>query len=194
MNEEYLWSKKGSDPEIEKLETLLSGLRFKEGSPPEVLTSNIVEVKPSFGRRFAWLSAFAATATAVVLIAMYVVRVPEARVAVSENPQVSTLSADKPLKTPPTEFAKVAEPGAEQLPALKTLRSPRIVKTIYRTRENDEVAAAKIAQKPKLTREEKYAYDRLMLALSITSSKLKVVQETIDRKADLDQRSIRNDK
>jgi hypothetical protein len=194
MNEEYLWSKKGGDPEIEKLETLLSDFRFKEGSPPDVLTCNIVEVKPRFGRRFAWLSVFGATATAAVLVGMYVVRVPEARVAVNETPQVPTLTADKPLKTPPTEFTKAAEPDAEQLPTLKTLRTPRIVKTVYRTQEGNRVAAAKIAHKPKLTREEKYAYDRLMLALSITSSKLKVVQETIDRKADLDQRSIRNDK
>ena len=33
----------------------------------------------------------------------------------------------------------------------------------------------------KLTNEEKFAYNQLMLALSITGSKLKLVQDTIDR-------------
>jgi hypothetical protein len=51
-----------------------------------------------------------------------------------------------------------------------------------------------VAKTENLTRDERYAYDRLMLALSITGSKLKVVQDTIDRKGDLDLRSNRNEK
>ena len=47
----------------------------------------------------------------------------------------------------------------------------------------DNLVAANIeTKKPtvKLTKEEKYAYDQLMLALSVTSSKLKLVTDKID--------------
>ena len=49
-------------------------------------------------------------------------------------------------------------------------------------------------KKENLTKEEKYAYDRLMFALSIAGSKLKVVQDTIDRKGDAVPQPIRNEK
>lgn len=193
MNEEYLWSKKGSDGEIEKLETLLSDFRFKEGSSPELVADNIIQIKPTVTRRFAWLTALGATATAAVLVGMWAINIPEKRVAESQTlPPVKAVPVEKPVEYSPTRVINVVE--SEQLPTLESLRTPRTVKTVYRTHGNSRITSSTVASKPKLTREEKYAYDRLMLALSITSSKLKVVQDTIDRKADLDQRSIRNDK
>ena len=46
----------------------------------------------------------------------------------------------------------------------------------------------------RLTNEEKYAYNQLLLALSITSSKLKLVQETIDRMEDRKEISKENNR
>ncbi|MBA4125206.1 MAG: hypothetical protein H0X72_22425 [Acidobacteria bacterium] len=48
-------------------------------------------------------------------------------------------------------------------------------------RQNKTIAQNVQVKKPtvKLTKDEKYAYDQLMLALSITSSKLKLVEEKI---------------
>jgi len=193
MNQEYLWSKKGSDKEIEKLEMLLSDFRFKEGSPPELVADNIIQVKPSTGRRFAWLSAFAATATAAVLVGMWIVNIPEKRIAENETLPVTTIPVDKLVENQAVEVKAAIEP--KQIPTLKSLTSPRVIKTVYRTNENSKATSSTRVRQPlKLTKEEKHAYDRLMLALSITSTKLKVVQDTIDRKVDVDQRSIRNEK
>ena len=192
MNEEYLWSKKGSDREIETLESLLSEFRFKEDSPPELPAVNIVNVSSQFKRRFSWAALFATAAAAVVLGMIWITRsTGESSVDIANTPvqtfPVSTAN-EKRAETPKTYVPRA------QKASLPSLKKPRFVKTVFRTRRDMRDPQPTVAKTENLTRDERYAYDRLMLALSITGSKLKVVQDTIDRKGDLDLRSNRNEK
>ncbi|MFL6467107.1 MAG: hypothetical protein ACJ72Z_04025 [Pyrinomonadaceae bacterium] len=192
MNEEYLWSKKGSDREIEKFESLLSEFRFKEGPPPELPALNVVKVGSHFRRRFSWAALFVTAAAASVLAMIWVVtnsgdKGSSIAIGPDRIPSVSAPVSGEILE-PRTE-----EPKPE-IASVPFLRKPRFVKTVFRPRRNPRTPQTTFAQKQDLTREERYAYDRLMLALAITGTKLKVVQDTIDRKSDLDVRSNRNEK
>jgi len=192
MNEEYLWSKKGSDREIETFESLLSEFRFKEGSPPELPAVNIVNVSAQFKRRFSWAAMFATAAAAVVLGVIWIARsAGYGNVDVANTP-VSSFPV-RPAIEKRTEHTNPYTPPAQKA-SLPSLKKPRFVKTIFRTRRDMRDPQPTVAKTENLTRDERYAYDRLMLALSITGSKLKVVQDTIDRKGDLDLRSNRNEK
>src|SRR5436189_270484 len=192
MNEEYLWSKKGSDREIETFESLLSEFRFKEGPPPELPASNIVNVSSQFKRRFSWAALFATAAAAVVLGMIWITRsTGESSVDIANTP-VQTIPASSASEKR-TETTSSFEPRA-QTASLQSLKKPRFVKTVFRTRRDMRDPQPTVAKTENLTRDERYAYDKLMLALSITGSKLKVVQDTIDRKGDLDLRSNRNEK
>jgi len=192
MNEEYLWSKKGSDREIETFESLLSEFRFKEGSPPELPAVNIVNVSAQFKRRFSWAAMFATAAAAVVLGMIWITRsTGESSVDIANTPFPAIPVSNASEKR--TETTSSFEPAAQKA-SLPSLKKPRFVKTIFRTRRDMRDPQPTVAKTDTLTRDERYAYDRLMLALSITGSKLKVVQDTIDRKGDLDLRSNRNEK
>ena len=192
MNEEYLWSKKGSDREIETFESLLSEFRFKEGPPPELPASNIVNVGSQFKNRFSWAALFATAAAAVVLGVIWIARsTGDGNVDVANTPApTSSVSSGNENRT---EATNSYGPPVQKA-SLRSLKRPRFVKTIFRTRREMRNPQPTVAKAENLTRDERYAYDRLMLALSITGSKLKVVQDTIDRKSDLDQRSNRNEK
>jgi hypothetical protein len=72
--------------------------------------------------------------------------------------------------SPPTASAS---PKRTDLVPVRT-NSAVGVRSKPRTKANSESA------KPTLTKEERYAYDRLMLALSITSSNLRLVADKID--------------
>lgn len=109
--------------------------------------------------------------------------------------------------TPQSMAAKVTEiqpPGVSQNPAAETKaetktgeaekakdNSPKIVTTLFTPSPGKKVKNAVRAKyrirEPKydtLTSEERFAYDQLKLALSITGSKLKVVSDTINRAED----------
>ncbi len=70
---------------------------------------------------------------------------------------------------------KQAVPAVENQKNLSA-RSGKIEKLDNLVAQNIEDKKPKV----KLTKEEKYAYDQLMLALSITSSKLKLVTDKIE--------------
>jgi len=192
MNEEYLWSKKGSDREIETLESLLSEFRFKEDSPPELPAENIVNVSSQFKRRFSWAALFATAAVAVVLGMIWISRSTGDIIVDAANTSIPTFPVSTASEKQ-TEATNSYQPPVQKA-SLPSLKKPRFVKTIFRTRRDMRDPQPTVAKTENLTRDERYAYDRLMLALSITGSKLKVVQDTIDRKGDLDQRSNRNEK
>ena len=83
-------------------------------------------------------------------------------------------------------------PGARKAAqsAKKTLETPRFVRALqpdHLPKRHVSLVAKRSTIKPepvRLTSEEKYAYNQLLLALSITSSKLKLVHEKIDRVED----------
>lgn len=186
MNEEYLWSKKGGDTEIEKLEDLLSEFRYV---PDRAAVSNVVE-SPS-KRKFAWIFAFATPAFGAVLLAAWFL-VPNSEVTIqtrSESPTVQNFAASSDQ---PSTAVAINKPLAKSPATIVPIASDTIVKTVYRPRRMKKSEVRTLTASTKLTTEEKYAYDRLMLALSIAGTKLKVVQDTIDRKAEVEKRSFTN--
>ena len=194
MNQEYLWSKIGSDADVERLEGLLAEYRFDESSAIEMPATNIIPVAATLPkRRFSWILAFAASAVAVILVTIWILAprpVPVAKVeenAAAPVPETARSKTDDPPEYRSGEPAKVNLPTAEHMVASKA-------QVIYRRRTANRGQSVTKSKTEKLTKEEKYAYNRLMFALSIAGSKLKVVQDTIDRKGDTTPQIIRNEK
>ena len=160
---------------------------------PIVSTVTNTAIESEKPRRFRWVFAFAAPAFAALVLGVWFV-------ATSYKAQVQ-VAGD--LKT--TQYAPPADPVADVEPisvepavANKPLPArqlaPTIVKTIFRPRKAKRQRIETLTAVNRLTTEERYAYDRLMLALSIAGNKLKVVQDTIDRKSDSDQKVINSNK
>lgn len=180
MNEDYLWNRTGSDSEIERLENALKPLRFA-GSVPPRLPAKVAERNKASRRGFFgfWLApAFAAVAVAIVALAVYW---PASRVT-----NIATGPVDSPVPS-----AKTAVTKPEEHPAPITVppvQKPAPIVTLYKVpkrrtpRPTNLVAVKSVRKAPqvKLTKEEEYAYSQLMLALAITSSKLKIVKDTLD--------------
>jgi hypothetical protein len=192
MNHDYLWSKTGHDADVEGLERLLAEFRFDGKSEPQLPATNTIPVGRTSKRRFVLGLSFAASMAALVVVAFWITRAPLTSVATGgHNPEsisetVDTRDDDRvvyPVADRRKDVVSMAEPSNLSRPKTNDVRS----------KLNRNVHAAKV-EKAQLTKEEKFAYDRLMLALSITGSKLKVVQDTIDRKGDAGPKSILNEK
>jgi hypothetical protein len=70
MNDEYLWQKTGTDPEIEKLEKKLDVFRYRETPLNIPVVENVVETARVPRWRISLAFAFAASAMAGVLAAV----------------------------------------------------------------------------------------------------------------------------
>ena len=195
MNEDYLWDKTGSDPEIEKLETALRVFRYEETAPPVIPAKVLPFVKKEAPRiSFPFLRAIAAclalasislgvwilfsntkTEIAVDVLQESVVK-PEAvnpiKPAHENQPPAKPIVGDKPTLQKTLYIEQRSVP--KNLLADRSLsKNVRRVKAENRKPANTEKAI-------RLTEEEKNAYEQLMLALSITSSKLNLVKEKVD--------------
>ena len=192
MNHEYLWSKTGSDAEVENLETLLAEYRFDPNSVPELPGTNTIPAASTSKRRFVLGLSFAATAAALVLAAIWIIRAPITSVATRGQKQESI-----PETPQPRNDGRIPYPVADREKDIVLMAEPAYLsrpKTHdVRSKARRTVQTARV-EKANLTKEEKYAYDRLMFALSIAGSKLRVVQDTIDRKGDAGPQTIRNEK
>ncbi len=189
MNEDYLWDKSGTDAEIEKLENALLEFRYKETPAPLIIPEKVftVEEKPKRGFFNISLAFSFASCAAFVLILLGVWF------------QFSNQNAENisDLSKPITPEVKIVVPNKPDKIILREevnnssekLETPKIIKA-KNTNSEKKIAPQKTVfikrkgEKPKaetlkLTEEEKYAYDQLMLALSITSSKLNLVREKI---------------
>ena len=180
MNDEYLWSKKGSDTEIESLEDLLSEFRFEHGDRREFLSQRTAAETGFFSKRLAWILGFAAPSFALALFGFWLfTSSPGADLEVrSANPGAQAREIRNDFRTEIPITISKDEPG-NNVRAIRRKRVPVNVKTIYRSRKSKADRAGSLVA-VRLTSEEKYAYDRLMLALSIAGTKLKVVQDAVD--------------
>lgn len=181
MKKDYLWDKTGKDPEIEQLEILLSEFRFNEKTFGEKRSFEITAAKSNPRMRFAF--AFASVVSFVVIIFGVLTQFSDEKgiVAVEAPPE---LRAEKvkllPDQQPRIEINRIDKTAKPKDAPRINLRGRNGKTIIVRERE-----IHKIPDKPaqptnvKLTREEKYAYDQLMLALSITSAKLGLVKDKI---------------
>lgn len=187
MKNDYLWDKTGGDAEIEGLEDLLSGFKYESVSPPR-LPAVAALAEPT--RTPWWKFSLAFAVPACLLLA---VAIGFWTLSLGDDPAASLTESGKPA------FVASAVPrSTEGLPEAKwTAPQPdrpevaKPLKTIFtsRTRSNNvRPARAKYRQKKQrfetLTSEERFAYDQLKLALSITGAKLKVVADTVNRAED----------
>jgi hypothetical protein len=194
MNDEYLWNKTGDDPEIRNLEESLAVFRHLCDTAP-ALPTPIVEMNVSRPSWTLWLRfAFAASAAVVLAASVWMWGVQERDISEIRTIETATPVDTRPVAVLPTTTEKQEDDTAalderkvdkvsfrsSNKPGGIATRRPkhRVQKTVTGTASNA------------LTKEEKYAYDRLMLALSITSSKLKIVRDTIEGNDD----SNRSDK
>lgn len=197
MKEDYLWDKTGADAEIEKLETALRVFRYEETAAPAIPAKVLPFVKKEVPRRdLAFLRAIAAClAFALISSGMWLL-IPNSA---DEIIQIESQNADtkkeniipvdstfEPKDKIEKDSKSFDEPKIKQTKFPEWKLKPKALKirnsassiseqTVIEARRNKN-----IKQPVRLTKEEKYAYDQLMLALSITSSKLKLVKEKID--------------
>lgn len=176
MNEDYLWNKTGEDAGIQELERSLSVFRYEHAEPP------IPVIKADAIGRSAWrlwprLALAGSTAVMAVGAIWFLLPAgPETAKVVVEKKEAPFADKKEELAT---EFSLPATPQVDPVaerprPAVKPIR----VRHSKPTRIAKQ--SAKNERAPVLTSEEKYAYRQLMLALSITGSKLKIVKDTIN--------------
>ena len=194
MNDEYLWNKTGEDPEIKRLEETLAAFRYRETAPPALPIAK-AENTPRW--RFNLGFAFAACASVVIAAAVWfqisnTINNSEYDVTFVALPEVENATPNAPAapepKTLPVQTGEPSKPPVRHSPAkirpttAATYRRPKFTTTVPK-----ESFAA-------LTKEEKFAYEQLMLALSITGSKLKIVQNTIDGTEDTENNAKQNNR
>ncbi len=191
MNENYLWDKSGKDAEIEQLENALLAFRYQETAPP-ALPAKIIEIKPRRAFGFPRLAfAFGVCATVfAVSIAVWLSN--------SKHPADGEISANKSAISPSAAplpslskesiiAAKTVETGDKKLVGNLTIQTGIVFKqTVHQTTNAiNKPSKIKSVKKPiespkptpEFTKDELYAYQQLMTALSITSDKLKIVKD-----------------
>jgi hypothetical protein len=182
MKEDYLWDKTGEDAEIERLENALASFRYRETAPP-ALPAEAFAIEKESPRKF-FRFGFAFAAFAAILAIFFTVWF---QAATGKIPAARSIAGNAVPKN--ADKIENKEPEVAPVRAVeKTPRSsqPTVIKTRYRSafpvRPNKLTARNFKAAPPAetLTREEKYAYDQLMLALSITSSSLRIVKDKVD--------------
>lgn len=178
MNEEYLWNKTGGDAEIEGLENTLKAFSYQRTAPPE-LPAKVLTLAEKPRRNFFRLGfALAFAAVAVVILSVGWFLIPNRNIAVGSD-SVNVIEPQPAIvrqaDVPPT--SKVELSAQNYTPAIIKARH-----TVRLAAKQTNMVAIKPKDKDQLvnlTVEEKYAYGQLILALSITESKLKIVRDTI---------------
>jgi len=186
MKKDYLWDKTGEDPEIERLENALAMFRYQETEPP-ALPAKIVPFERKTPRSFFRL-AFAFAACAAFVIASFSVwlQFSNKKIEVANDsretiaPPIIGKAQDKTsVKNPDDLIIEKVEVPKQSFKrnVVKVKKSvPVIARQNKLTVQNVEVKKPMV----ELTKEEKYAYSQLMLALSITSSKFKMVKDKVE--------------
>ena len=187
MKEDYLWDKTGAaDPEIERLENALAVFRYQADEPP-ALPAKIIPFERKEPRGFFRLGfAFAACAAFVMISASVWFQFSggKAEVAKDSTETNSSLIVEKvadetAVKQPDDSIIKKVETPKRSVERsfVKAKKSVRVI-----DRQNGLSARNVEIKKPavRLTKEEKYAYDQLMLALSVTSSTFKKVKDKVE--------------
>jgi hypothetical protein len=208
---DYLWDRQGTDAEIEVLESALRLFAYSETPPPKIADEPAMAKSWSFLDLFQFRFALAGLCVAVTCLGLAwlvinkddttndvssVDRTEQAPALAATTPECPTcgspqVSAGGTLATE-NEFQNTdqvaqsvnTQPIATVIQAAHTSgpkkKKKKNVRMIYRpVRPLPEVMTA-VA----VTKEEADAYNKLMLALSITSSKLKIVKEKVDGSSD----------
>lgn len=179
MSDEYLWQKTGEDPEIEKLENVLAVFRYREATPPVPIAAVVNEGIPRW--RITWAFALSASFAAIFLVAVALwfqsaepANVPEVVFVSGPETHEASLNPASESTTPAVQSGEVPAPRNH---SRRGKINATTASASRRLRAKDSAPRDSIAS---LSEEERYAYRQLMLALSISSSKLKIVQDTIN--------------
>ncbi len=186
MKEDYLWDKTGEDPEIERLENALAVFRY-QGSEPPALPAKIIPFERKTPRGFFRLAFALAACAAFVIFSAGVwfqfsggkTEIVKDSTATNAPPVVEKIAEETPVtQSDDSIVKKVAMP--KQFVERNLVKIKKPVPAIVR--QNKLIARNVEVKKPtvKLTKEEKYAYDQLMLALSVTSSTFKKVKDKVE--------------
>jgi hypothetical protein len=198
MKNDYLWDKTGEDPEIERLENALQAYRYKETMPP-ALPAKVIPFKKESPRKVFPFALATAACLAFGVIALGIwfqilrnnIEVKK-DLAETTKPQIDKATSDiLPDKKPDdlavkesvikddSKMRKVERlkqsPPQKILKIRKTVQSPAV-----RLQENKPQNIKHSKPDVRLTKEEQYAYNQLMIALSFTSSKLKLVKDKVE--------------
>ncbi len=178
MNEEYLWDKTGGDAEIEDLEDALKAFSYKQSAPPQLPGENLALVEKPWRSYFRLGFALAFASAVVVIVSLGWFLVPNRNVVIGSD-SVNVIEP-QPVVLPPADVQlapRVELPTRNDTPVI--LKARHIVRPTAKRINTIAVKKENKAPRVNLTEEEKYAYGQLMLALSITESKLKIVRDTI---------------
>lgn len=176
MKEDYLWDKTGTDPAIEKLESALRVFSAAE-APLPVLPVEATSAKRTF---FSGLVPFAFAAACIAIAALaWGVWMQFAKAPVEDQRAAGTQPSDAhpapPAAKPEPPYIKdtvlpAERPAPKHFVRVAGRQKPRKSNTVLSTIPAETT-------KPKFTAEEIYAYNQLMLALTITSDKLGQVRD-----------------
>lgn len=179
MNEDYLWDKTGEDPEIEKLENALAAFRYKKTAPPELPAKILPFKRRETPRRFIRYAYAAAACVAFAVISLAVwLQISNKKTGEASAEITAIYAPQNNFESPTDTFAPLVQKSG----TAKETAKPQVVK-IKKVVPRNKIILARAVKKDKsdeLTSEEKYAYNQLMLALSITGSKLRLVSDKID--------------
>lgn len=201
MKQDYLWDKTGEDREIEKLENALRMFRYKENAPPE-LPAKIIPFETKAPRKFFRLSFAFAGFAAVVIVSLGVwFQLSSGTTEIADISTQTTVPQIVEAGANENQIVKRDDLGvkdnlivenvgssigknkvSKQSVERKFVKVKNAFPVTERPNKNVTNAQKTEVKNPavKLTKDEKYAYDQLMLALSITSSKLKLVKDKVE--------------
>ncbi len=185
MKNDYLWDKKGNDAEVERLENALQAFRYQPTAPP-IFPQKVLQIeeKPKFNFfsnifRFAFTGA-ASLAILIISLGLWISFSTNKTVEVGEinSPLVEPINVEAQTKVdkqiqPPKDQIDITKQAEPQMIKAKLNREPKPIKTVFRPKTQ----RAKTDKLEQLTVEEKEAYNQLILALSITGSRLKEVND-----------------
>ncbi|HEX8367842.1 MAG TPA: hypothetical protein VF604_04820 [Pyrinomonadaceae bacterium] len=188
MKEDYLWDKTGEDPDIERLENALQVFRYKETAPFE-LPAKVLPFRKEEPAPPRKIFSFALAAAACLVFGIIA---PGVWLQILRNDAQTQASLTEKVK--PEIFAPPKAPivvgtvdlpagsveNTKQYPARKIAAIRRNVPVKISRKETKAPNVRSAKQEVRLTKEEQYAYRQLMLALSITSSKFKLVKDKVE--------------
>lgn len=170
MNDDYLWNKTGEDAEIERLEKALQEFRYQETAPP-ALPAKVLPFKKEPSRRIFPLAIAASAAFVMIFLGVWFSSIKtEVKTEIAEQNEFAEEPLIKEQSAPPD--VKIETPK-------KSVRR-NFVKPKQTAIAFHKPKTKKTETTVKLTEEERYAYNQLMTALSITSSKLKIVKDRVE--------------
>jgi hypothetical protein len=189
MNNDYLFEKTGSDENIEELEDLLAVYRIDPLPPALARAESSAETTGPhrlFGFLLSHATAIGSFAFLTIIAVTAIAWLDQRSIDTAELSSIEVSSPIKSFDSGPSIF----DPSG---PAAVTKIRPQTIGRRRQIKFNPaapirKIQLAKVIRRaepaPQLSAEEKYAYEQVKLALWLAGSKMKVVQDTIDRTGD----------